>query len=65
MARAQDGTYHTDVNDHTRLVAHMATGHGMAILPEFRTSTRNALAAHLVAHQTGIDHAIEGVSDGE
>lgn len=51
QARAQDGTFHADVNDHTRLLSHLATNHGMAILATFRTSTRNATAAHTVAHE--------------
>lgn len=60
QARTQGGTFHTDTNDHARLLSHLVTGHGMAILPAFRTSTRNAQAAHLVAHDVrGSDHLVE------
>jgi hypothetical protein len=52
--RSDGGQYvsHPSVSDHTELLAHMATEHGLAILPQHRTSTRSAQAAHLVAHQT-------------
>src|SRR5438270_10977857 len=59
--RADGGQFikHPDTNDLTWLLAHMATEHGLAILPQHRMSTRNAQASHLVAHQTGADHGVE------
>lgn len=65
VARANDGTFHTNVASHDRLANHLTgPSHGMAILPSWRGSTKNMAVAHEAAHvNRPQDHGVGEVGD--
>jgi hypothetical protein len=64
--REPSGRFHTDVTGHERLAAHMVEDHGMAILPEWRGSTKSMAMAHAVAHaQRPANHDVGDVPFGK
>jgi hypothetical protein len=65
--RTNSGQYrkHETMNSHDVLAAHLTgSDHRAAMLPEWRSSTRNMQAAHLAMHAAGVDHDLEeGMSE--